>query len=64
VVDRLTSVIRCVQIYDVSHNIAKVVEHMVEGKQKRLLVRGTHWAAEWLMHHWGHMLTTLTHGVV
>lgn len=56
--------IRCVQIYDVSHNIAKVEEHMVDGKQKRLLVRGTHWAAEWLMHHWGHMLTTLTHGVV
>jgi len=25
-------------IYDVSHNIAKVEQHMVDGKQKRLLV--------------------------
>ena len=25
-------------IYDVSHNIAKVEEHMVDGKQKQLLV--------------------------
>lgn len=25
-------------IYDVSHNIAKVEEHMVDGKQKTLLV--------------------------
>jgi len=25
-------------IYDVSHNIAKIEEHMVEGKQKTLLV--------------------------
>lgn len=25
-------------IYDVSHNIAKVEEHMLEGKQKTLLV--------------------------
>ena len=25
-------------IYDVSHNIAKVEEHMVDGKQRRLLV--------------------------
>ena len=36
----------CAQIYDVSHNIAKVEEHMVDGKQKRLLVRSksTHWS--------------------
>jgi len=25
-------------IYDVSHNIAKIEEHIVEGKQKTLLV--------------------------
>jgi len=38
--------VRCAQIYDVSHNIAKVEEHMVDGKQKRLLVRSksTHWS--------------------
>lgn len=25
-------------IYDVSHNVAKIEEHLVEGKQKTLLV--------------------------